>query len=212
MSTTAFWTILEIVLITAAQYFSAAYFNVAFGELVNTGANYFGLVFFAPVLVALVCLVLRIDLLAQMDIITPAYPLALIFVKIACYSANCCKGVAWIDGFSRPIIIPVQLIESAAALLIFVFLMLCKDKMKKGTVFPIYLMVYSGIRFFTEFFRCEPKVFLGLRTYQLLCLVGIVVGALEYAAVCGYKKHRIRKRKQKKLENETTVDNGQSNK
>jgi len=207
LSSVGFWTVLEILLITGVQYLCVGYLNVAFGKLVNTGANYFGLLFFAPILELVVCLVLRIDPLAQMDLITPAYPLALIFVKIACYTADCCKGVAWIEGFSAPIIIPVQLIESAAALLLFIFLMLYKGKMKKGTVFPIYLMVYSAVRFFTEHFRCEPKVFLGLRTYQLLCLAGIAVGVLEYAAVCGYQIYRKHKLEQKNAENDTVTEN-----
>lgn len=207
LAAAGFWTILEILVITVVQYYFVGLFNTAFGKLVNTGANYFGLMTCSPVLVLLFCLLLKIDPLAQMDLITPAYPLGLIFVKIACYAANCCRGVAWIDVFPEPIIIPVQLMESAAALLLFVFLIRNKRKMKKGTVFPVYLMTYSGLRFFTEFFRCEPKVFMGLRTYQLLCLAGIVVGALEYAAVCRYRARKMEKANLKDLENVHVTEN-----
>lgn len=54
-------------------------------------------------------------------------------------------------------------------------------------------MVYSGTRFFTEFLRCEPRVFHGFKTYQLLCLGGVLVGALEYLLVCVYHA-RVRKK------------------
>ena len=125
-----------------------------------------------------------------MDLITPAYPLALTVSKVACYFAGCCRGVEWEKGFynpvSRLIEFPAQLLEAGVALLLFVFLLCFKSKFKKGTVFPIYLLVYSFLRFFTEFTRCEPSVFMGLKTYQILCIVGVAVGVLEYIAVRRY--------------------------
>ena len=190
LSSIGFWAVIEILLVSMVQYYLTGGFNGIFGNLVNTGANYYGLMFFAPPLVVALCFLMKIDPLAQMDLITPAYPLALVFVKIACFFAGCCSGVRWIYGFynptSRLIEFPSQLLESAVALLLFVFLLTCKKKFKKGTVFPIYLMSYSALRFFTEFTRVEPEVFMGLKTYQILCIVGVVVGALEYLAACKY--------------------------
>ena len=190
LSGCAVWTVLEILIISYFQYNAGGIFNAALGNLLDTGANYFGLLFSVPFLVFAVCLLLKIDPLAQMDLVTPAYPLALVFVKIACYFTGCCRGFAWEHGFynpvSRQIEFPSQLLESAVALLLFIFLLCTKKKMKKGTVFPIYLMAYSGLRFFTEFTRWEPSVFLGLKTYQLLCLAGVLIGAIGYLAVRKY--------------------------
>lgn len=187
------WTVLEIFIISYFQYFAAGFFNVALGNLLDTGANYFGLVLSGPLMVFGICLLLKIDPLAQLDLITPAYPLALIFVKIACYFAGCCSGFPWKHGFynpiSRQIEFPSQLLESAVALQLFVFLLCFKHKMKKGTVFPVYLIVYSALRFFTEFTRWEPSVFIGLKMYQLLCIAGVVIGILEYFAVCKYNAY-----------------------
>lgn len=193
-TTVAFWVILETILISAAQQPLAGIFNMKLGELLNTGANYFGFLFGAPLLVALVCILFRIDFLAQYDLITPAYPLALIVTKISCYVTGCCRGVAWEHGIYNPVSglteFPAQLLESAMALVLFLFLLRCKGKMRKGTVFPIYVMVYSATRFFTEFFRCEPKTFLRtLKTYQVLCIAGVLVGLLEYFLVCRYNAY-----------------------
>lgn len=186
------WAFLETFLISYLQYYAPGIFNRALGVLLDTGANYFGLIFSAPILIWVACLLLRIDSRAQMDLITPAYPLALVPVKIACYAGGCCCGFEWEHGFYNPITrlieFPSQLLESAVALIIFIFLLCLKNRMKKGTVFPIYLIVYSGTRFFTEFTRCEPAVFLGLKTYQLLCIAGVVTGTLLYLAVTGYNK------------------------
>lgn len=198
LASAGFWTAIEILVIFVFQYGLTINFNGLFGNIVNTGANYFGLLFFAPPFVVLLCLLIKVDPLAQYDLIAPAYPLALIFVKIACYFAGCCRGVRWIYGFynptSRLIEFPSQLLESAVALLLFVFLFTCRNKFKKGTVFPVYLMVYSFIRFFTEFTRVEPAVFMGLKTYQILCIIGVVVGALEYLAARKYDAYLQRKK------------------
>lgn len=193
-ATAAFWVVLETILVSAGQHYFAGYMNGPFGALFNTGANYFGLLLAAPFLVGLVCFLLRIDYLAQFDLITPAYPLALIFTKIACYGAGCCRGLAWDGGIYNPITklteFPAQLMEAAMALILFFFMRSCRGKLKKGTMFPVYMMVYSGTRFFTEFFRCEPKVFFGcLKTYQILCIAGVLIGALEYFLVCRYNAH-----------------------
>lgn len=190
LSAAGIWTVLEIILISLCQYNLGGYFNAALGKLLNTGANYFGLIFAAPVLVGIACALLKIEYLAQMDLITPAYPLALFISKIACRVTGCCRGVEWEYGFynpvSRLIEFPAQLLESGVALLMFVFLLCFKKKMKKGTVFPVYLILYSGTRFFTEFTRWEPEVFMGLKLYQILCLIGVLVGVLGYVAVCRY--------------------------
>lgn len=186
-----FWVIVETLLVSAAQHYFAGYMNSPFGDLFNTGANYFGLLLVAPFLVGLVCFLLKIDYLAQYDLITPAYPLALIFTKLACYCAGCCRGFAWDGGIYNPITklteFPAQLLEAAMALVLFFVMEYCRGKLKKGTMFPVYMMVYSGTRFFTEYTRCEPRVFFGcLKTYQVLCLAGVLVGALEYFLVCRY--------------------------
>jgi len=199
-----FYVIGEILIISMLQYCGTSWLNIILGDIVNTGANYYGLMFFAPPLVVIFCLLVKIDPLSQMDLITPAYPLALIFVKIACYFAGCCRGIPWEHGFfnpvSRQIEFPIQLLESLVALLIFVILILVKNKLKKGTVFPVYLIVYSSIRFFTEFLRAEPEVFIGLKAYQILCIVGIVVGIFEYFAACKYNSWTQGKGKKRHIE------------
>jgi len=197
LASLGFWTVLETLLISYVQYIGI--FNSLVGDLLGTGANYFGMLFFTPMLVVFVCILLRIEPLAQLDLITPAYPLALTFSKIGCFFGGCCRGIPWEQGFFNPISrlieYPSQLLEAGVALLLFVFLLCCKNKLKKGTVFPVYLMVYSGIRFFTEFTRCEPEVFLGLKTYHILCIVGVLVGALEYFLVHKYNARNQRKEK-----------------
>ena len=190
LSAAGIWTVVEIIIISFFQYYATGLFNTLLGDVLGTGANYFGNLFSAPLLVLLACILLKIEFLDQMDLITPAFPLALFFSKIGCYFAGCCRGVEWEGGFynptSRLIEFPAQLLEAGVALLLFIFLQCFKKKFRKGTIFPIYLTAFSGIRFFTEYTRWEPQTFFWLKTYQLLCIVGVLVGLAEYFAVCKY--------------------------
>lgn len=187
-----FFTLTEILFITYMQYVLAGSFNRYFGDWVGTGFNYYGLALFSPILVSLSCFLLGIDIFKQMDLITPAYPFGLIFVKLACFCQGCCKGMVCpsfglYNNLTRQIEFPVQLVEMTLAAIIFVFLMCNRKKFKEGTMFPIYLIIYSATRFFSEFLRQEENVFFILKKYHLLCLMGIVVGLLELFIVNKYK-------------------------
>lgn len=183
----------EIIVITLIQY--ALPYTFPFGNLVGTGANYFGLLYFAPIVLFLFCLLVHINPFKQFDLITPAYPLGLIFAKIGCFCCGCCKGFAcdWgLTNYHDPATpqkeFPVQLVEAGLALAIFLFLLWYKKRAKEGTLFPIYLIVYSITRFFSEFLRGEPVVFGVLKTYQILCIIGVILGVIELLIALKYSK------------------------
>ena len=102
--------------------------------------------------------------------------------------------VEWESGFYNPASqlkeFPAQLLEAGVAFLIFIFLLYFKNRLSKGSVFPVYLIIYSTTRFFTEFTRCEPSVFMGLKIYQILCLVGIILGVIEYFIIRTLRNHK----------------------
>ena len=181
----------EIFIISFAQYRLSGV-NTIFGELVGTEANYFGRLLFSPVLVAFFCLILGIDVFRQMDVITPALPLALAVSKFGCFCTGCCRGVASSFGFynykTDQVEFPSQLLEMVLAAGIFIFLMIWKKKAKEGTIFPLYLILYSSTRFFSEFTRCEENVFFFLKTYHILCLCGILAGILLLIIVKKFKE------------------------
>lgn len=190
------WAILELLVVSAAQYLCVGFLNSGASKLFNTGANYFGVLYGAPILVVLLCLLIKTDPLAQLDLVTPSYPLALFFSKIACHFGGCCCGVPWEKGLYNPITrqieFPAPFLEAGVALLLFVVLFAFRNRFKKGTIFPTYLISFSAIRFFTEFTRAEPDVFLGLKTYHFLCIAGVILGVIEYVLVCLYGKKQRR--------------------
>lgn len=179
-----FWLVVESVVISLFQYAPILVINKAVGSIFGTGANYFGLLYLAPIFMGIGCWALGTDWMNQIDLVTPAFPLALFFSKLACFSVGCCAGIACEFGIPNVYTgikeFPIQLLEAFVAILIFAFFLKFRKKLKCGTAFPIYVMLYSAIRFFTEFLRVEDAVFMGVKTYQMLCLIGIVVGAMEY--------------------------------
>lgn len=182
----------EIFFISLVQYGFVSVFTQTFGKMVGTGRNYFAVLFFVPMLLMIYFYIIKIQPLKQMDIITPAYPLALIFVKIACFCCGCCNGIEWAGGLLNTDTglyeVPVQLAEAALALVIFVFLMFYRKKAKEGTLFPIFMIFYSGARFFLEFLRSEDNIIGIFKTYHILCFIGVIAGIIEYIIAVKYCK------------------------
>lgn len=188
-----FWATLETIIISVVQYLPAAILNTKFGLLMKTGSNYFGLILFIPFILFLFFYLISINPFKQLDLITPAYPLALFFVKLGCFCNGCCQGFECSWGMTNYYYnagprkeFPVQLVEAGLALLIFLFLNKYKKKAKEGTLFPIYLIVYSSTRFFSEFLRSEENVLWILKTYHLICIAGIILGTIELLIVLRY--------------------------
>ena len=188
-----FWITLEIIVISFIQIYPNGFLNVKFGHLMNTGANYFGLLYFVPLILFAFFYIISIDPFKQTDLITPAYPLALFFVKLGCFCNGCCGGFECEWGLMNyqneadpKREFPIQLIEAGLALAIFLFLLWYRKRAKEGTMFPIYTIIYSATRFFSEFASNKPDVFGILKTYHILCIIGVILGVTELILVLRY--------------------------
>lgn len=184
------WVVIEIFLISVFQFVPASILNFNFGHLMRTEANYFGLLFFIPFILMLVCLALRLDPIKQIDLVTPAFPFALISVKMGCFCAGCCQGFVWSAGLynykTRYAEFPLQLVEAGVALLLFVFLLIWRKKAKAGTMFPTYMIAYSAIRFFTEFLSKRDAIIGPFNVYHILCFAGVIIGVIELLLILEY--------------------------
>lgn len=195
ISKPGFWTVIEILLISMVQHLPISLLNSKFGLLMNTGSNYFGLLLFIPLFLLILFHIMAINPFKQTDLIAPAYPLALIFIKLACFCNGCCQGFECEWGLTNYYYnsgpkkeFPTQLLEAGLALVIFIFLYLYRKKAKEGTLFPIYVILYSGTRFFSEFTRNDPNVFGIFKTYHILCIIGVIVGVVELMIVLKYSE------------------------
>ena len=230
------FAIIELLVVSVLQITFVAPINNWFGDLFNTGANYFGTLFLVPFILFAWFYLVSVNPLKEMDLITPAFSIRLIFVKFACFFAGCCSGKECSWGLYYPendaVLFPSQLLEAFVALVLFVFLLVYRKKAKEGTLFPIYLIVYSATRFFTEFTREEKDVFWIFKTYHILCLIGILVGVIWFVIVKRYSskiielyedapfpwvpknklKYQRRKKTKKSVNNKNNLPNKKNNK
>jgi phosphatidylglycerol:prolipoprotein diacylglycerol transferase len=150
------------------------------------------------------------------DIVGASLALGHGFGRIGCFMAGCCYGSAcklpWGVVFTSPYANeltgiplgqerhPVQLYESALNFLNFLVLFLILRKKRfDGQVFAFYIMNYSVIRFFTEYFRGDhpAKAYLiqgstrlaSLSLPQAFCILGLVGGFLLYLILKKRESH-----------------------
>ncbi|MFQ6070524.1 MAG: prolipoprotein diacylglyceryl transferase [Candidatus Aminicenantales bacterium] len=142
------------------------------------------------------------------DIIGAALALGHGFGRIGCFTASCCYGrqslapwaVTFHSDYAHSItgvplntpLHPTQLYEAGLNFLnFFVLFMVLKRKKFDGQVFSLYIINYSLIRYFVEFFRGDhpekyilikgSSPFLSLSLPQLFCIIGLVAGIVLYA-------------------------------
>jgi phosphatidylglycerol:prolipoprotein diacylglycerol transferase len=145
----------------------------------------------------------KIPTWATADLIGPALAMGHGFGRIGCFSAGCCYGsecaAPWAVIFRNPYaaeltgvrldapLHPVQLYEAALNFINFaVLFVILKRKKFDGQVFSFYIINYSVIRFFTEYFRGDhaDKVYFirgasalsSLTLPQLACVLGLIAG------------------------------------
>ena len=117
----------------------------------------------------------QLPVLKTMDVFAPGIAIGQSIGRLGCFAAGCCWGKAcdlpWgvrvRSNFASPVPLdqtlhPVQLYESAADLLLFLFLYRHFARTDKpGQVIGLYLVLYSTIRFVIEFFREHEQALVG---------------------------------------------------
>ncbi len=134
------------------------------------------------------------------DCFAPGIAIGHAIGRLGCFAAGCCFGAAchlpWAVTFTDPVahqivgvplhipLHPTQLYELLAEASLFLFLnWKAKTKRFDGQLILLYAILYSGIRFFLDFFRGEVQSVLGadiLTNSQLLCLVAFPLLSWQY--------------------------------
>ena len=120
-------------------------------------------------------------------VLVPAIPLFHAFGRVGCFCAGCCYGVEapepWGIAFTHAVagpngvpLLPVQLWESGAELVIFVILLWYAARTRaRERLLPAYVLLYAPTRFVLEFFRGDSarRLYGPLSTSQWLSLAAI---------------------------------------
>jgi phosphatidylglycerol---prolipoprotein diacylglyceryl transferase len=119
------------------------------------------------------------------NLFAPAIAIGVAIGRIGCLFKGCCYGIAtslplgvdFGDGIPRH---PTQIYEIIFFLLMFVFLMVKRETAKPGQLFYWLMNSYFIFRFFEEFIREEPTLFLGLTIFQYISIVALIFINAKY--------------------------------
>jgi phosphatidylglycerol:prolipoprotein diacylglycerol transferase len=143
-----------------------------------------GYAFHGAIITYIICIFIlyRQDFWRMMDITVAPLSLAISIGKLGCFFGGCCYGkptsLPW--GVNFPFLSvtvhPTQIYESLIMFLIFIFLLLAKNKFHiEGYLFSIFLFLYGLEKFFLEFIRIEKIIpSLGLTVAQVVSIIFIV--------------------------------------
>lgn len=109
------------------------------------------------------------------NLFAPGIAIGVVIGRIGCFLVGCCYGIKTAlpwgvdfgDGIFRH---PTQIYESIFMLIMFFVLLYRRKKAKPGQLFYLLMNSYFIFRFFEEFIREEPRLFLGLTIFQYISL------------------------------------------
>ncbi|HEY6331778.1 MAG TPA: prolipoprotein diacylglyceryl transferase [Blastocatellia bacterium] len=154
-------------------------------DVLKSGGVYYGGFLIAVVVSLLLMKLWHLPWGKTADAFAPGIALGHAIGRLGCFSAGCCWGkptTSWIgikftekaheltDVPISSALVPTQLIEAAANLLILAALLwLRKKRSFDGQIIYAYAMMYAVVRFTVEFWRDDPRgAILGLSTSQFI--------------------------------------------
>jgi phosphatidylglycerol:prolipoprotein diacylglycerol transferase len=131
---------------------------------IRSGLVYYGGLIGASLGTIIFCRKSKVPLWRMADVMAPSIALGHAFGRVGCFMTGCCYGrptdLPWAVHFPKEHwthgigVHPTQLYESSLNLLFYIFLAwLFRRRKFEGQIFAIYLIGYSFIRGFVEFFR-----------------------------------------------------------
>ena len=174
----------QLAITSALCYLAFRLLNRRFAVWFTDGnANYYGNLTAWLIVLFILPKVFRVSSLKVMDLLSPGLPICLSVAKLACAFQGCCFGFEMEGSFyynqdTGRYEFPIQIVEALTALGLFIFLTFYKKRNRlTGSVFPIYLILYSISRFITEFFRADfPNIFGPFDAYQVMSFIFLIVG------------------------------------
>jgi len=135
-----------------------------------------------------VCRLKKISFWKMSDLVAPYIALGQAIGRIGCFLNGCCYGRVITGGVAvtypgeAVMRMPVQVYSSLLLLLIFILLMILREKRPfDGAVLGGYIILYAIMRFFIEFYRGDnPAVFFGLTLSQLISTGMLACGVVAW--------------------------------
>lgn len=182
--------ILSAVCLTITGVTGASYmFFIESGHM--GGVSFYGALFFAPVVMAVLAAVLRIPVGRMLDICAPAECIMLALLKIRCIYFDCCNGIVLYETEQVSVRFPSQVTELITALCImFVLIRFIKENRYENQIYAWYMVIYGATRFVLNAFReTTPFVWI-LPAGSFWSIISVIVGTMWILAIRFYTKKR----------------------
>lgn len=175
-----------------SQQFSGNFMEIF--RIDHGGLVFYGGFFLASITIIILCKINKLDIIRVMDVTAPALAAGHALGRIGCFLNGCCfgkpsscllaihypEGSAPYGRYGSLALHPVQLYESGANILLFIFLFFLVRKTRRGVTMATYILVYGVLRFADEFFRGDHTDLIAnvLTQAQTIGLVLIPVGII----------------------------------
>lgn len=172
------WILITFLLTGAGVLGTKVMFFIENGNF--SGRSFYGAIFFTPLIMLCVALLLKIPGRVMLDLCAPCECAMLILMKINCAIEGCCFGcVVGVDEAGYPIRFPSQIVECiCAAILCLCLLLLIKNGKHKGTLYYWFMILYGCSRFVLNFFRNTDPFLWIMPAGHLWSLVSIGLGLM----------------------------------
>lgn len=165
--------------------------------LLNVGEGFvvYGGIIGGALALAIYSKIKKWNILEVFDLAVPALAIAQGIGRIGCFLAGCCYGGEtdlWI-GVEFPadslaptgvLLHPTQLYSSAFDfVLVIVLILYSRKKKRSGSVFSLYLILYSIGRFLVEFLRDDPRGAVGIFSTSQVISLCVFIGAIIFNCI-----------------------------
>ena len=163
-----------------------------------------GLMFYGGLILALIvfflwCLIKKENILKMADLLAAVVPLGHAFGRIGCFFYGCCYGrdsqawcavtfpagsPSWYEHGQRMVgVLPTQLFEAAALLILFAVLMVLWriKNTRHGLITGAYMIGYAAIRFSLEYLRGDPRAAVGPFSISQTISLGLAAIGVVFA-------------------------------
>ena len=143
------------------------------------GTSFYGAIFFVPVIMTVVAIILKIPAGAMLDLCAPAECIMLALMKLRCLYWGCCAGRVMFTLQDVPIRFPSQIVELVTIVCVMMALLqFIKKSRYIDQIYAWYLILYGATRFVLNLLRdTKPFVWI-LPAGNFWSLISITIGIL----------------------------------
>lgn len=142
------------------------------------GTSFFGSVFLIVLVMPLIGKMFGLKITQTLDLCAPCIAVMVGFIRVGCLLSGCCGG--WVVYVGNVYFAwPTQIMESIGDFIIAIWLLRIEAYKKwQGALCPLFMLLYSIMRFFIEFLRYKSSLWFGLGHGQWYAIISIIIATV----------------------------------